>query len=273
MKSGEVGNKVNRRRVEAPSRIAVALSLLAVLFVALPVIALLREVAWSRLISDLTTPEALSALRLSLLCSILATALAAVLGLPLAWVLARVEFRGRGFVRGLVLLPLVLPPVVAGVGLLAAFGRNGMLGGTLNMLGLRITFTPVAVVIAEAFVALPFLVLAVEAGIRGIDRRYEDAARTLGASRSFVMRRITLPLLAPSLAAGLALAWARALGEFGATITFAGNIQGRTRTVPLAVYLLLDSSPDVAIAFSLLLVLICVAVLVTLRARWIGAIR
>ncbi|CAB5022395.1 MAG: molybdate ABC transporter permease subunit [Actinobacteria bacterium] len=273
MKSGEVGNKVNRRRVEPPSRIAVVLSLLAVLFVALPVIALLREVAWSRLISDLTTPEARSALRLSLLCSISATALAAVLGVPLAWVLARVEFRGRGFVRGLVLLPLVVPPVVAGVGLLAAFGRNGMLGGTLNMLGIRITFTPIAVVIAEAFVALPFLVLAVEAGIRSIDRRYEDAARTLGASRSLVMRRITLPLLAPSLAAGLALAWARALGEFGATITFAGNIQGRTRTVPLAVYLLLDSSPDVAIALSLLLVSICVVVLVTLRTRWIGAIR
>lgn len=268
MKKGE-----GRRRIDSPSRIAIGLSLLAVLFVAMPIIALMREVAWSRLLSDLTTPEARSALRLSLLCSLGATSLAALLGLPLAWVLARVEFRGRAIIRGLVLLPLVVPPVVAGVGLLAAFGRNGMFGGALDVLGLRITFTPIAVVLAEAFVALPFLVLAVEAGIRSIDRRYEEAARTLGASRGFVMRRITLPLLAPSLAAGLALAWARALGEFGATITFAGNIQGRTRTVPLAVYLLLDSSPDVAIALSLLLVLICVVVLVTLRARWIGAIR
>lgn len=268
MKKGE-----GRRRIESPSRIAIGLSLLAVLFVAMPIIALMREVAWSRLLSDLTTPEARSALRLSLLCSLGATSLAALLGLPLAWVLARVEFRGRAIIRGLVLLPLVVPPVVAGVGLLAAFGRNGMFGGALDVLGLRITFTPIAVVLAEAFVALPFLVLAVEAGIRGLDRRNEEAARTLGASRGFVMRRITLPLLAPSLAAGLALAWARALGEFGATITFAGNIQGRTRTVPLAVYLLLDSSPDVAIALSLLLVLICVVVLVTLRARWIGAIR
>ncbi|AKL74490.1 molybdate ABC transporter, permease protein [Actinobacteria bacterium IMCC26256] len=268
MKKGE-----GRRRIESPSRIAIGLSLLAVLFVAMPIIALMREVAWSRLLSDLTTPEARSALRLSLLCSLGATSLAALLGLPLAWVLARVEFRGRAIIRGLVLLPLVVPPVVAGVGLLAAFGRNGMFGGALDVLGLRITFTPIAVVLAEAFVALPFLVLAVEAGIRGLDRRNEEAARTLGASRGFVMRRITLPLLAPSLTAGLALAWARALGEFGATITFAGNIQGRTRTVPLAVYLLLDSSPDVAIALSLLLVLICVVVLVTLRARWIGAIR
>lgn len=268
MKKGE-----GRRRIDSPSRIAIGLSLLAVLFVAMPIIALMREVAWSRLLSDLTTPEARSALRLSLLCSLGATSLAALLGLPLAWVLARVEFRGRAIIRGLVLLPLVVPPVVAGVGLLAAFGRNGMFGGALDVLGLRITFTPIAVVLAEAFVALPFLVLAVEAGIRSIDRRYEEAARTLGASRGFVMRRITLPLLAPSLAAGLALAWARALGEFGATITFAGNIQGRTRTVPLAVYLLLDSSPDVAIALSLLLVLICVVVLVTLRARWIGAIQ
>jgi molybdate transport system permease protein len=249
----------------------VLLGSVAVAFIVLPLVGLIREVAWADLWDDLRSDEATSALRLSLVSSLWATAVAVVFGVPLAWVLARVPFPGRAFVRAVVLLPMVVPPVVGGVGLFYAFGRNGLLGQYLyDWFGVQLVFSTAAVVMAEAFVAMPFLVITVEAALRSMDRRYEDAAATLGAGRWTVFRRVTVPLIAPGLVAGAALAWARALGEFGATIMFAGNIEGRTRTMPLAVYLLFESSPQVAIGLSLVLLAVCVAVLTLLRDRWLG---
>ena len=203
------------------------------------------------------------------MCSLWATALSVVFGVPLAWMLARVDFRGRPLVRALVLLPLVVPPVVGGVALLYAFGRSGLVGEHLyDWFGIQLTFSTSGAVLAETFVAMPFLVITVEAGLRSMDTRYEDAAATLGAGRWTTFRRVTLPFLMPSLVAGAALAWARALGEFGATITFAGNIQGRTQTTPLAVYLALETRPEGAIALSLVLLAVSIVVLVMLRDRW-----
>lgn len=250
---------------------AVLVAGVAVAFLVLPLVGLVRQVPWGSLTDDLSTPEATAALRLSLVCSLWATFFAVVLGVPLAWVLARVTFPGRSVVRALTLLPMVVPPVVGGVGLFYAFGRNGFVGRFLwDWFGVQLTFSTAGVVMAETFVALPFLVVTVEAALRSMDRRYEDAAASLGAGRFEVFRRVTVPLIRPGLVAGAALAWARALGEFGATITFAGNIQGRTQTMPLAVYLLLESHPDVAIGLSIVLVAVCVAVLALLRDRWLG---
>ncbi|MGB6058976.1 MAG: ABC transporter permease [Microthrixaceae bacterium] len=243
----------------------------AVAFFALPLAGLIGRVSWSTLVGDLGTPEATSALRLSLICSVCAAVLSVVFGLPLAWVLARVPFRGRSLVRGLVLLPLVLPPVVGGVALLSAFSRRGIIGEPLyDVFGLQLTFTTAGAVLAETFVSLPFFVITVEAGLRAMDRRYEEAAATLGASPTTVFRRVTFPMVAPAVIAGAVLAWARALGEFGATITFAGNIIGRTQTLPLAVYLQLDTNPDVAVALSLVLLVVSLSVIVLLRERWLG---
>ncbi len=240
-------------------------------FLVLPLVGLLGQVPWSTLGSDLGTPEATSALRLSLVCSVWAAALSVCFGVPLAWVLARVEFPGRSLVRALVLLPMVLPPVVGGVGLFYALGRDGLVGRYLfDWFDIQLTFSTAGAVIAETFVALPFLVITVEAALRSMDRRYEDAAATLGASPWTVTRRVTLPMIMPGLVAGTALAWARALGEFGATITFAGNVSGRTQTTPLAVYLLLESRPNVAIGLSVVLLALCVGVLALLRDRWFG---
>ncbi|MFM7270533.1 MAG: ABC transporter permease [Actinomycetes bacterium] len=247
----------------------IVLAALGFACIVLPLAGLLRLVSWRDLGTALTSPEATDALRLSLGCSLCATAISVVLGVPLAWVLARLEFPGRRVVRAIVLLPIVLPPVVGGVALFAAFGRHGLVGGVLHdAFGLQFTFSPLGVVLAETFVALPFLVITVEAAIRALDPRLEVAAEELGASRATVIRRVTLPLVAPGIAAGAALAWARALGEFGATITFAGNVAGRTRTAPLAVALLLASDPEVAVALSVVLLAICVTVLVVLRDRW-----
>jgi molybdate transport system permease protein len=222
--------------------------------------------------SDLTSTESLAAIRLSIECSLASTVASLVLGVPLAWVLARSNLRGKALLRAIVLLPMVLPPVVGGVALLFAFGRtNGLIGPFLyNTFGIQLTFSPAGVVMAETFVAMPFLVLTIEGGLRGLDTRLEDAAATLGAGAFARFRKVTLPLLAPSLFAGTALAWARALGEFGATITFAGDISGRTETTPLAVYLLLESNPGAAIALSLLLLAVSLVVLVSLRDRWFG---
>lgn len=200
-----------------------------------------------------------------------ATAFSFVVGVPLAWLLARAPFRGRGLVRARVTLPVVLPPVVGGVALLLAFGRRGLVGKYLyEWTGLSLPFTTAGVIVAETFVAMPFLVVTVEGALRGMDRRLEDAAATLGASRLLVLPRVTLPAIAPSLVAGAVLTWARALGEFGATITFAGNFPGRTQTMPLAVYVALETDLDGAIALSLVLLVVSVAVLVLLRDRWLG---
>ena len=241
-----------------------------VLFVVLPLLGLVLRAPWGDLWTELAAPEVRVALRLSLLCSVAATTLSVVLGLPLAWVQARLEFPGRGVLRGLTLLPIVLPPVVGGVALLTAFGRRGVLGQWLDLgFGVQLPFTTAGAVLAEAFVAMPFFVLAAEGALRGVDGRLEDAARTLGARPWRVFLAVTLPLARPSLLAGAVLCWARALGEFGATITFAGNFPGRTQTVPLAVYLLLESRPQAGIALSLVLVVVSLAVLVALRDRWL----
>lgn len=240
---------------------------------ALPLVGLLVRAPWGALGSELMASDIRVALRLSLLCSLAATALSLVLGLPLAWVQARLVFRGSALLRGLTLLPIVLPPVVGGVALLTAFGRNGLVGQWLDSaFGLRLPFSPAGAALAEAFVAMPFFVLTVEGGLRAVDRRLEDAARTLGASTWRVFWSVTLPLVRPSLLAGALLCWARALGEFGATITFAGNFPGRTQTLPLAVYLLLESRPEAGIALSLVLVAVSLAVLVALRGRWVRAL-
>jgi len=243
----------------------------AVAFFALPFLGLLWRVPWGDVWDLLTQKTSLDALRLSLVCSLSATAISIVLGVPLAWVLARVGFPGRGFVRALCVLSMVLPPVVGGVALFAAFGRRGLVGGPLyDWFGIRFTFTTFGVVMAETFVAMPFLVLSVEAGLRGFDRRTEDAARTLGAGRWYAFRRVTLPAIRPALVAGAVLAWARALGEFGATITFAGNLPGKTQTMPLAVYLALESDTGQALVLSLVLIVVSFGVLVALRDRWLG---
>ena len=263
------------RRGRGVPLVAVLLALVAVAFFTLPLIGLVQRAPWSEAWEDLQAPAARDAIRLSIVCSLWATALSLLFGVPLAYVLARATFPGRSLVRALVVLPMVLPPVVGGVALLYAFSvNNGIVGGWLHdVFDVQLTFSTAGAVLAETFVAMPFLVITVEAGLRSMDRRYEDAAATLGANRWTVFRRITLPLIGPSLFAGAALAWARALGEFGATITFAGNIQGRTQTMPLAVYLLLESHEGTAIVLSLVLLVISIVVLVAMRDRWFGAVR
>lgn len=242
-------------------------------FLALPLAALAWRLPWTDLWGDLSSSDSRTAVRLSLVCSVSAAVMAVVLGLPLAWALARVPFRGQSVVRAITLVPLVLPPVVGGVALLLAFGRRGVLGEHLDAwFGVRLPFTTAGAALAEAFVALPFFVLTAEAAFRSADRRYEDAARTLGARRGTVFLRVVLPLAWPGLAAGVVLAWARALGEFGATLTFAGSAPERTTTIPLQVYLLLESGRlGSALALSFVLVVISVAVLAALRGRWWGA--
>jgi molybdate transport system permease protein len=247
-------------------------ALLGLAFLVLPLVALLIRAPWRSMPDLLTSTEVWQALQLSLVCATAATAVSLVIGVPLAWLLARVEFPGRGLVRALVTLPLVLPPVVGGVALLMALGRNGVVGRWLDSwFGVTLPFTTAGVVVAEAFVAMPFLVISVEGTLRAADPRYEEAATTLGASRFTAFRRVTLPLIAPGVAAGAVLAWARALGEFGATITFAGNFPGRTQTMPLAVYLALQNDPEAAIALSLVLLAVSIAVLAGLRDRWMTA--
>lgn len=254
------------------STIAAPLAVIAVAVLVLPVIGLVWRAPWSSVGDVLGDDGVRTALQLSLVTSMSATVVAIALGLPLAWVLARREFRGRRVVRAFALVPLVLPPVVGGVALLLAFGRRGLLGQWLDAwFGITLPFTTAGAVVAESFVALPFLVLTAEAAFRNLDHRYEDAARTLGARPVAVFTRVVLPLTWPSLAAGVALAWARAIGEFGATITFAGNTPGKTTTVPLQVYLLLESGHlDGAIILSVVLLVVSVGVLVALRDRWLS---
>ena len=246
-------------------------AVVALAFFALPLAGLLARADWPNLWRDLTTPQAKDALRLSLTSSLASAALSVIFGIPLAWALARTEIPGRGLLRGLVLLPMVLPPVVGGVALLSAFSLNSPVGGFLNdALGIQLTYSPAGAVLAETFVAMPFFVITVEAALRNLDAGYEQVAASLGASRSTVFRRVTLPLIAPSVAAGAVLAWARALGEFGATITLAGNIVGKTQTLPLAIYLKFDGETEQAIALSLVLLVISFAVLVGLRDKWLA---
>lgn len=242
----------------------------ALALILVPLVGLLQHAPWGSLLAQVTSDQVTTALRLSMECSFLAVAVSLVLGVPLAWVLARSTFRGKALVRALVTLPMVLPPVVGGVALLLAFGAHGFAGEALSHIGITLPFTTAGTVMAETFVAMPFLIIAVEAGLRQADQRYEEVASTLGARPWMQFWRVTLPIVAPSLTAGAALTWARALGEFGATITFAGNLPGTTQTMPLAVYVALESDTDGAIALSLLLLVVSLAVLIGLRHRWLG---
>ena len=257
----------------APAMLA-APAVVALLFLVVPLVAVLAKAPWHRLPHLITSPAARTALRLSLECSFGALALSLIVGVPLAWVLARVEFPGKSVLRALVMVPLVLPPVVGGVALLLAFGRTGLVGAPLHeVFGLQIPFTTAAAIMAETFVAMPFLVIAVEGGVRSLDPRYEEAARALGAKSWMVFARVTLPLVRPAIFSGAVLCWARALGEFGATITFAGNLPGRTQTMPLAVYVALETTrPEGAIVLSLILLAVSIAILVGMRDRWLGAL-
>lgn len=254
-------------------RVPVLLGLSAVLGMAvlvLPLAGLLIRAPWSRVGAVVSSPAALVALRLSVVTATVTVGIVLVLGVPLAWVLSRPGLPGGSVWRALVTVPLTLPPVVGGVALFTVLGRSGILGRPLYRLtGFAFPFTPYAVVLAQVFVALPYLVLSVEGALRAADRRYEDAAATLGASPIRVFRRVTLPLVAPGIGAGAVLAWARALGEFGATITFAGNFPGTTQTMPLAVYLALETDPGTALLLSVLLLAVSVAVLLLLRGRWV----
>jgi molybdate transport system permease protein len=261
-----------RRRTTRPLPAPVmAIAGISIAFFALPFIGLLWRAPWSESWNVLTRGPVRTALRLSIECSLWATALAVVFGVPLAWLLARVDFPGRGVVRALCTLSMVLPPVVGGVALFFSFGRRGLFGQYLDRwFGVTLPFTTSGVVVAQTFVAMPFLVLTVEAALRQLDGRYEDAARTLGATRWYVFRRVTLPAIRPALIAGAVLAWARALGEFGATITFAGNFPGTTQTMPLAIYIARENDPDEALMLSLVLIAVSFAVLAGLRDRWLG---
>ncbi|WP_336922497.1 ABC transporter permease [Aquipuribacter sp. SD81] len=256
------------RRATVPWTLAVP-GALAVALLVLPLLALVVRTPWSRLGEVVTDPQVRQALGLSLGTATVSTLLCLLLGVPLAWLLARTSLPGRRVVRALVTVPLVLPPVVGGVALLLLLGRNGLLGRPLDVwLGVTVPFSTAAVVLAQTFVALPFLVVSVEGALRTLDGRLEDAAATLGASRAFTFRHVTLPLVVPGLAAGAVLCFARALGEFGATITFAGSLPGTTRTTPVAVYLFLETDPDAAVVLSLVLLAVSVTVLLLLRERW-----
>jgi molybdate transport system permease protein len=253
-----------------PSPVILALAALAVAFLALPVAALLaRTLTSGAVVSALGERALLDALWLSLATTAVSLAVVVLLGTPLAYVLARTRFRGSTLVETLVDLPIVLPPSVAGLALLFAFGRRGALGPGLELLGIGLPFTTLAVVLAQVFVAAPFYIRAARAGLVGVEREVEDAARVDGAAEWAVLRRVTLPLAAPALGAGLVLAWARAMGEFGATILFAGNIEGRTQTLPLLVYSQFQASLDAAVAAAAILVGAAFAVLVAVRLlRW-----
>lgn len=256
------------------ARVAYRIGLVAALaLLGLPLVGLAARAPWSSLGTILVSQELLQTLRLSMLVSVLATLAAAAFGLPVAWALIRLPQGGpRRLLLALALLPMVLPPVVGGVALLFAFGRRGLLGGLLeSWFGVELAFTTGGAVLAATFVALPFFVLAAQAGLRAVDSRLIESGRMLGVSPAITFWRVTLPLARPGLAAGAVIAWARALGEFGATITFAGSLPGRTRTVPLAVYVALDSRPDAAVALSLVLLAVSLVVLFLLRERWLGS--
>jgi molybdate transport system permease protein len=239
----------------------------------LPLVGLVARAPWTDLDQRLTSDSVTTALRLSLTTATSSTLVCLVLGVPLAWLLARVDFRGRHLVRALVTVPLVLPPVVGGIALLATFGRAGVLGEPVfDAFGYQVTFTTTAVVVAQSFVALPFLVLSVEGALRSADARYDEVAASLGASRWWTFVRVTLPLAGPGIVSGAVLAWARALGEFGATITFAGNLEGVSRTMPLQVYTTWQTDAPGAIVVSLLLLAVSIGVLAALRERWLGGV-
>lgn len=237
------------------------------LFVLLPLVSMALQVRWENFGELVSSESSLAALRLSLQTSATSAALCVLFGVPMSLLLARSEFRGLTLLRSLVLIPLVLPPVVGGIALLHTFGRQGLLGRHFEVLGLQIAFSTTAVVLAQTFVALPFLVLSLEGALRTAGTRYEVAAASLGARPSRVLLQVTLPLVMPALLSGTVLSFARALGEFGATITFAGSLQGTTRTLPLEIYLQRESDPEAAVALSFVLMIVAVLVIAIARRR------
>jgi molybdate transport system permease protein len=266
---------MNRSRdtsLRRPPAILFVPVVLGFLFLLLPLVGLLVRAPWTQMRHELSGQDALLALRLSLWTATLSTVVCVIFGVPVSFLLARSRFPGQRLVRALVTLPLVLPPVVGGVALFTAFGRTGIVGEWMyKWWGYSIPFSTTAVVLAESFVAMPFLIIAVEGALRGADTRYEEAAATLGASRWTAFRRITLPLVMPGIGAGMVLCFARALGEFGATVTFAGNFPGTTQTMPLLINQALQDDPYTAITLSLVLVVVSVVILVALRGRWLDA--
>ena len=262
---------MKKRQPAAPRPLILFIpGLIAIAFLVIPLLGLLVEAPWGSFGAILTSQVALEALRISLVTSVAATAIAILIGTPLAWLLAREILPGTRVLRALVIVPLLLPPVVSGVILLTAFGRRGLVGQWLySGLGIQLPFSTAGVVIAATFVAMPFLIITMEGAFRSLDGRFEDAASPLGASQWTTFRRITLPLVGPSLVAGAVLCWARALGEFGATITFAGNFPGVTQSMPLAVYQALETDRSTAIALSLVMLTVCIVVLVALRGRYL----
>ena len=260
-----------RDRLGRPPALLMVPAALAALLLLVPLVTMVASTSWTELPRHLTSEVALDALRLSLVTSTVAIAVCLVLGLPLAWLLARVDFRGRGALRALVTVPLVLPPVVAGIALRSAFGRTGMVGEPLlAWTGFAFPFTTYGVVLAHVFVSMPFVVIAIEGALRSADPRYDAAAATLGATRWTTFRRVTVPLALPGVVAGSVLGWARSLGEFGATITFNGNYPGTTQTMPTLIYVTRQADQDAARSLSLLMLVVSIGVLVALRDHWLG---
>jgi molybdate transport system permease protein len=260
-----------RDRLGRPPALLMVPAALAALLLLVPLVAMVASTSWTDLPGHLTSEVALGALRLSLVTSTVAIVFCLVLGLPLAWLLARVDFRGRGALRALVTVPLVLPPVVAGIALRSAFGRTGLLGEPLlDWTGFAFPFTTYGVVLAHVFVSMPFVVIAIEGALRSADPRYDDAAATLGATRWTTFRRVTVPLALPGVVAGTVLGWARSLGEFGATITFNGNYPGTTQTMPTLIYVTRQADQDAALSLSLVMLLVSIGVLIALRDHWLG---
>ncbi len=259
--------RLRRGRIRPPV-LTLGLAVLGAALFAVPLAAMLIRAPWADAWSIVTDSQVRTALRLSLVCSLSATAISFVLGVPLAWIQARFEFPGRSLLRAITTLPVVLPPVVGGVALLLALGRNGIVGRYLyEWFSIRLPFSIAGAIVAETFVSMPFLVLSMEGAFATADQRFEEAAATLGASRWTILTKVTFPALRPALVAAGVLCWARALGEFGATITFAGNFPGTTQTVPLAVYQAFETDPPAAIMLSLVLVAISLTILLTLRNR------
>ncbi len=260
-----------RDRLGRPPTLLMVPAVLATLLLLVPLVSMVASTNWAELPGHLASPVSRSALRLSLLTSTAAITFCLLLGLPLAWLLARVDFRGRSALRALVTVPLVLPPVVAGVALRTAFGRTGFIGEPLlQWTGFAFPFTTWGVVLAHVFVSMPFVVISIEGALRSADPRFDAAAATLGATRWTTFRRVTVPLAMPGVVAGTVLGWARSLGEFGATITFNGNYPGTTQTMPTLIYVTRQSDQDAALSLSLVMLLVSIGVLLALRDHWLG---
>lgn len=248
-----------------------AIAVLAIGVVVIPIIGLFVRVPWTRMNELWSNDVASDALFITLRTSLIATVLCIVLGVPLAWAMSNTSMRVRAFSRAIVTVPVVLPPVVGGIALLSALGRKGVFGGLLSSIGISLPFTQTAVVLSQLFVAMPFLVLAVENQFRTMDRGVIDAARVMGFGPFRTFAHVVLPMTKSSIFAGAILAWARAVGEFGASITFAGSLKGKTQTLPMAVYELLERDWELAMGLSVVMILFAVAVIFGLRSQLLSS--